>query len=162
MDSSHKSLEELPPQTFKYEKHSKQNHPNYLPRSQSSLESSSKASRNLTNHKPSKRKNARRTQRTRRTHKEREEQRISKQAHSQRFIVILFQRSSIHSLAKLKDILCSYQNHITTIPINKYFKEIELEDNSFVITENCTTPLSIQIHICETILLVWLISNWEI
>ena len=42
---------ELPPQTFKYEEHSKQNHPNYLPRSQSSLESCSKASTNLTNHK---------------------------------------------------------------------------------------------------------------
>ena len=73
----------------------KQSHPNYFPRSQSSLKSSSKASRNLNklqisealriqafkasknfHHKPSKRKNARRTQRTRRTHKEREEQRI--------------------------------------------------------------------------------------
>ena len=51
MDSSLQSPEELPPQTFKYEEHSKQNHLNYLPRSQSSLESSSKASRNLTNHK---------------------------------------------------------------------------------------------------------------
>ena len=51
MDSSLQSLEELPPQTFKYEEHSKQNHLNYLPRSQSSLELSSKASRNLTNHK---------------------------------------------------------------------------------------------------------------
>ena len=51
MDLSLKNPEELPPQTFKYEKHSKQNHPNYLLRSQSSLESSSKASRNATNHK---------------------------------------------------------------------------------------------------------------
>ena len=102
-------------------------------------------------HQPSKRKNERRTQRT---HKEREEQRISKQAHSQRFIIILFQRSSIHSSAKLKDILCSYQNHITIIPINKYFKQIELEDNSFVITENCTTQSSIQICTCDTILFV--------
>ena len=50
-DSNLQSPEELPPQTFKYEEHSKQNHLNYLPRSQSSLESSSKASRNLTNHK---------------------------------------------------------------------------------------------------------------
>ena len=47
MDSSLQSPKELPPQTFKYEEHSKQNHPNFLPRSQSSLESSSKASRNL-------------------------------------------------------------------------------------------------------------------
>ena len=47
MDSSLQSPKELPPQTFKYKEHSKQNHPNYLPRSQSSLESSSKASRNL-------------------------------------------------------------------------------------------------------------------
>ena len=94
-----------------------------------------------------------------RTHKEREEQRISKQAHSQRYIVILFQRSLIHSSAKLKHIWCSNQNHITTIPINKSFKEIESEDHSFVITENCTTHSSIQIRICETILLVWLISN---
>ena len=47
MDSSLQSPEELPPQTFKYEEHSKRNHPNYIPRSQSSLESSSKASRNL-------------------------------------------------------------------------------------------------------------------
>ena len=81
---------ELPPRTFKYEEHSKQNHPNYLPRSQSSLESSSKASRNLKkpqinetlwiqtskapknfHHKPSKKKNKRRA------HKEHEEQRIS-------------------------------------------------------------------------------------
>ena len=45
------SATNLPPQTFKYEEHSKQNHLNYLPRSQRSLESSSKASRNLTNHK---------------------------------------------------------------------------------------------------------------
>ena len=36
---------------FEYEEHSKRNHPNHLPRSQRSLESSSKASRNLTNHK---------------------------------------------------------------------------------------------------------------
>ena len=83
-------------------------------------------------------------------------QRISKQAHNQRFIVILFQRSSIHSSAKLNDILCSYQNHITTIPINKYFKEIESENHSFVIIENCTTHSSIQIRICETISLVWI------
>ena len=32
---------------FEYEEHSKRNHPNHLPRSQRSLESSSKASRNL-------------------------------------------------------------------------------------------------------------------
>ena len=32
---------------FEYEEHSKRNHPNYIPRSQSSLESSSKASKNL-------------------------------------------------------------------------------------------------------------------
>ena len=133
MDSSLQNLEELPPRTFKHEEHSKQNHSNYLPRSQSSLESSSKASENLNkppinkalqiqaskapknfHHKPSKRKNTRRKQRTRRTHKEREEQRISKQAHSQKFIVIPFQRSLIHSSAKLKDILFSNQNHITT------------------------------------------------
>ena len=115
----------------------------------------SKAPKNF-HHKPSKTKNA---QRTHEEHEEREEQRISKQAHSQRFIVILFQRSSIYSSAKLKDILCSYQNYITTIPINKYFKEIESEDYSFVITENCTTQSSIQIRICKTILLVWFISN---
>ena len=83
-------------------------------------------------------------------------------SYSQRFIVILFQRSSIHSSTKLKDILYSNQNHITTIPFNKSFKEIELEDHSFVITEKCTTHLSIQIRICETILLAWLILNWEI
>ena len=47
MDSSLQSLEEHPPQTFEYEEHLKRNHPNYIPRSQSSLESSSKASRNL-------------------------------------------------------------------------------------------------------------------
>ena len=94
-----------------------------------------------------------RTQRTRKTHKECEEQRISKQAHSQRFIIILFQRSSIHSSAKLKYIWCSNQNHVTTTPINKSFKEIESEDHSFIITENCTTHSSIQIHICDTILL---------
>ena len=46
-DSSLQNPEELPPQTFKYEKHSKRNHPNHIPRSQSSLESSLKASRNL-------------------------------------------------------------------------------------------------------------------
>ena len=50
-DSSLQSPEELPLQTFKYEEHSKQNHLNYLPRSQSSLESSLKAFRNLTNRK---------------------------------------------------------------------------------------------------------------
>ena len=83
--------------------------------------------------------------RRRRTHEEREEQRVSKQAHSQRFIAILFQRSSIHSSTKLKYIGCSNQNHITTNSINKSFKEIESEDNSFVITENCTTQSSIQI-----------------
>ena len=86
----------------------------------------------------------------------------SQQAYSQRFIVILFQRSSIHSSAKLNYIGCSDQNHITTNPINKSFKEIESEDNSFVITENCTTHSLIQICIYETILLVWLISNREI
>ena len=32
---------------FEYKEHSKRNHPNHIPRSQSSLESSSKASRNL-------------------------------------------------------------------------------------------------------------------
>ena len=37
--------------TPEIEEHSKQNHPNYLPRSQGSLELSSKASRNLTKHK---------------------------------------------------------------------------------------------------------------
>ena len=150
---------------FEYEEHSKQNHPNYLPRSQSSLESSPKASRNLNksqiseaqqiqaskapknfHHKPSKTKNTRRMWRTK----------DFQQAHSQRFIVILFQRSSIHSSAKLKYIGCSNQNHITTNPINKSFKEIKSEDNSFVITKNCTTQSSIQIRICETILLVWL------
>ena len=47
MDSSPKSFKELPPQTFKYEEHSKRNHLNHLPRSQSSLESNSKASKNL-------------------------------------------------------------------------------------------------------------------
>ena len=47
MDSSLQSPEELPPQTFKYEEHSKRNHPNHIPRSQSLLESSSKTSRNL-------------------------------------------------------------------------------------------------------------------
>ena len=73
------------------------------------------------------------------------------QAHSQRFIVILFQRSLIHSSAKLKYIGCSNWNHITTNPINKSFKEIESEDHSFVITENCTTQSLIQIRICETI-----------
>ena len=36
---------------FECKEHSKRNHPNHLPRSQSSLESSLKASRNLTNHK---------------------------------------------------------------------------------------------------------------
>ena len=144
---------------FEYKEHSKQNHPNYLPRSQSSLESSSKASRNLTNHKSVKlyrfkplkyRRTSttnlqrQRTHQEHEEHKEHEEQRISKP----------FQRSLIHSSAKLKDILCSYQNHITTNPINKSIKEIESEDHSFVITENCTTQSSIQIRICETILLV--------
>ena len=167
-DLSLQSLEELPPQTFKYEEHSKQNHPNYLPRSQSSLESSPKASRNLNksqiseaqriqaskalknfHHKPSKMKNTRRTWRTK----------DFQQAHSQRFIVILFQRNSIHSSTKLKYIGCSNQNHKTTNPINKTFKEIKSEDNSFVIIENCTTHSSTQIRICETILLVWFISN---
>ena len=88
-DSSLQSPEELPPQTFKYEEHSKQNHPNYLPRSESSLESSSKASRNLTNHKSVKlygfkslkhRRTSTINLRRRRTyeeHEEREEQRIS-------------------------------------------------------------------------------------
>ena len=90
--------------------------------------------------------------RTRRTWRTKDFQ----QAHSQRFIVILFQRSSIHSSTKLKYIGCLYQNHITTIPINKSFKEIESDDHSFVIIENCTTHLSIQIRTCNTILLVWL------
>ena len=88
-DSSLQSPEELPLQTFKHEEHSKQNHPNYLPRSQSSLESSSKASRNLTNHKSMKLYGfkplkPRRTStinlrrwRTHEEHEEREEQRIS-------------------------------------------------------------------------------------
>ena len=71
------------------------------------------------------------TQRTHEEHEEREEQRISKKAHSQRFIVILFQQSSIHPLTKLKDILCSNQNYITTIPIKKSFMEIESEDHFF-------------------------------
>ena len=97
-----------------------------------------------------------RRRRTHEEHKEHKKQRTQKtknfeQAHSQRFIVILFQRSSIHSSAKLKYIGCSNQNHIITIPINKSFKEIESEDNSFVITENCTTQSSIQIRICEII-----------
>ena len=92
--------------------------------------------------------------RRRRTHVECEEQRISKQAHSQRFIVILFQRSLIHSSARLKYIWCSNQNHITTIPINKSFKKIKSNDHFFVITKNYITHSSIQIHICETILLV--------
>ena len=126
--------EDLSPQTFKYEEHSKMNHPNHIPRSQSSLESSLKASRNLNkpqnsetlriqasktlnnfHHKSSKMKN---TQRMRRT-------KNFSRAYSQRFIVILFQGSSIHPSAKLKDIWCLSQNHITTIPINKSFKEIE-------------------------------------
>ena len=47
MDSSLQSPEELPPQTFEYEEHSKRNHSNHLPRSQSSMESSSKATRIL-------------------------------------------------------------------------------------------------------------------
>ena len=38
-----------------------------------------------------------------------------------------------------RDILCSSQNHITTNPINKSCKEIESEDHSFIISENCTT-----------------------
>ena len=174
MDLSLQSLKELPLQTFEYKEHSKRNHPNHIPRSQRSLESSSKASRNLNkskiseaqriqaskapknfHHKPSKTKTTRRTRRTWRT-------KDFQQAHSQRFIVILFQRSSIYSLAKLKYIGCSSQNHITTNPINKYFKEIESEDHSFVILENCTTQSSIQTRICETISLVWLISNREI
>ena len=89
MDSSLQNPEEHPPQTFEYEEHLKRNHPNHLPRSQSSLESSSKASRNFKkpqisealqiqaskapknlHHKPSKMKNKRRT------HEECEEQRI--------------------------------------------------------------------------------------
>ena len=114
---------------FEYEEHSKRNYPNHLPRSQRSLESSSKASRNLNkpqnsetlriqasktlnnfHHKPSKMKN---TQRMRRT-------KNFSRAYSQRFIVILFQGSSIHPSAKLKDIWCSSQNHIITIPFNKF------------------------------------------
>ena len=90
MDSNLQNPKELPPQTFKYEEHSKQNHLNYLPKSQSLLESSSKASRNLNklqisetlriqaskapknfHHKPSKTKNVPRTC------EEHEEQRIS-------------------------------------------------------------------------------------
>ena len=47
MDSSLQSPEKPLPQTFEYEKHSKRNHPNHLSRSQSSLESSSKVSRNF-------------------------------------------------------------------------------------------------------------------
>ena len=47
MDSSLQSPDELPPQTFEYEEHSKRNYLNHFPRSQSSLESSSKASRNF-------------------------------------------------------------------------------------------------------------------
>ena len=46
MDLSPKSSEELQPQTFEYEEHSKRNHPNHLHKAESSLESSSKASRN--------------------------------------------------------------------------------------------------------------------
>ena len=46
MDSSPKSSKELLPQTFEYEEHSKRNHPNYLPKSQNSLELNLKASRN--------------------------------------------------------------------------------------------------------------------
>ena len=46
-NSSLQSPEELSLQTFKFEEHSKRNHPNHIPRSQSSLELSSKASRNL-------------------------------------------------------------------------------------------------------------------
>ena len=137
-------------------------------------ESSSKCLKRSTNHKlvklyGSKLLKPRRTSTTnfrrRRTHEEyeeheeREEQRIFKQAHSERFIVIPFQQSSIHPSTKLKDILCSSQNHITTNPINKSCKEIESEDHSFIISENYTTQSSIQIHICETILLVWFISN---
>ena len=122
---------------FEYKEHSKRNHTNHIPRSQRLLESSLRASKTLTNHKSMKlykfkplkpRKTSTTNLQRRRTHEEheeREEQRISKQAHSQRFIVILFQRSLIHSSAKLKYIRCSNQNHITTNPINKSFKEIE-------------------------------------
>ena len=47
MNSSLQSPEELSPQTFKYEEHSKKNHLNHVPRSQSSLESGSKAFKNF-------------------------------------------------------------------------------------------------------------------
>jgi len=72
MDSSPKSSEELPPQTFKYEEHSKRNHPNHLPRSQSSLKSNLKVSKprriSTTNFQ---------RQRTHEEHEEHEEKRIS-------------------------------------------------------------------------------------
>ena len=93
MEPSFKAFKNFKNFNFEYEEHLKQNHPNYLPRSQSSLESSPKASRNLNksqiseaqwiqaskapknfHHKPSKTKNA---PRTREEHKEHEEQRIS-------------------------------------------------------------------------------------
>ena len=89
MDLSPKRSEELQPQTFEYEEHSKRNNPNHLHKSESSLESSSKASRNFKklqigealriqtskaqknfHHKPLKTKNAQRT------HEKREAQRI--------------------------------------------------------------------------------------
>ena len=46
-ESSLKAFKNFKNFKLKIEEHSKQNHPNYLPRSQSSLESSSKASKNL-------------------------------------------------------------------------------------------------------------------
>ena len=95
-----------------------------------------------------------RRRRTHEEHEECEEQRISNKLTTRDSLQFPFQKSSIHPLTKLKDILCSSQNHITTNPINKSCKEIESEDHSFVITENCITQSSIQIRICETILLV--------
>ena len=51
MDSSLQSLEELSPQTFKYEEHSKRNHTNHIPSLKVHWNQAQKPPEILTNHK---------------------------------------------------------------------------------------------------------------
>ena len=133
MDSSLQSPEELSPQTFKYEEYSKQNHPNYLPRSQSSLESSSKASRNLTNHKSVKlygfkplkhRRTSTTNLQRRRTHQEREEHvKNTKNTKNKEFLISLQPEIHCNSISKIFDPFFSQiEGYLVFISKSHYYK----------------------------------------
>ena len=90
----------------------------------------------------------------RRTHEEHEEERISNKLIAKDLLSFCFK--GLQSILQPNQRIFGVQVKIKLLQFQptKSFNETESKGHSFVTSENCIIHSSIQIHICETILLV--------